>query len=54
MKTVLQQNYFHSDGSFYKPNKGIAMGSPLSSIATELICITILRRNHNKTLAGNK
>jgi hypothetical protein len=37
MDTVLQQKYFHSNGNFYKPNKGIAMGGPLSRTATELI-----------------
>jgi hypothetical protein len=37
LKTVLQQNYFHYEDSYYKPMKGIAMGSPISSLASELI-----------------
>jgi hypothetical protein len=37
MKIVLHQNYFQTDGTYYKPLKGIAMGSPVSSTATELL-----------------
>jgi hypothetical protein len=37
MQTVLQQNYFHTNGHYYRPNKGIAMGSPLSSTASEIV-----------------
>jgi hypothetical protein len=37
IQTVLQQNYFHTNGQYYRPNKGIAMGSPLSSTAAEIV-----------------
>jgi hypothetical protein len=33
--TVLSQNYFQHNNQYYKPDTGIAMGSPLSSIMTE-------------------
>jgi hypothetical protein len=36
MKTVLNQNYFQYNDRYYRPTRGIAMGSPLSSTATEL------------------
>jgi hypothetical protein len=36
MKVVLHQNYFQYSDRYYKPSTGIAMGSPLSSTATEL------------------
>jgi hypothetical protein len=35
MHTLLSQNYFQYNHHFYKHQTGIAMGSPLSSIATE-------------------
>ena len=31
LKKILEQNYFQYGDRFYKPNKGIAMGSPISS-----------------------
>ena len=33
--TVLSQNYFQYNHQYYKPDTGIAMGSPLSSTMTE-------------------
>jgi hypothetical protein len=46
LRTVLQQNYFHYEGTYYKPMKGIAMGSPISSLASELI----LQYHENRTI----
>ena len=34
--TVIKQNYFQYDGQIYKPEKGIAMGSPISSTIAEI------------------
>jgi hypothetical protein len=36
MKTVLFQNYFTFSGNIYQPPKGIAVGSPISSIISEI------------------
>jgi hypothetical protein len=33
---ILQQNYFSFQNNIYQPNKGIAMGSPISGIITEI------------------
>jgi hypothetical protein len=35
IETVLTQNYFQHNNQYYKPDTGIAMGSPLSSTMTE-------------------
>jgi hypothetical protein len=29
------QNYFQFDNNFYQPNKGVAMGSPISGLVAE-------------------
>jgi len=36
LTTIMEQNYFQYNDSFYKPHKGVAMGSPLSGTLTEL------------------
>jgi len=36
LKVILGQNYFQHENHFYKPNKGIAMGSPISSTLAEI------------------
>jgi hypothetical protein len=36
LETILHQNYFQYNGSFYKPKTGIVMGSPLSGIIAEI------------------
>ena len=36
LKMILNQNYFQYNDKFYKPNSGVAMGSPLSSIMAEI------------------
>ena len=35
-ETIMEQNYFQYNDQFFKPVKGIAMGSPLSGTLTEL------------------
>ena len=34
--TLIKQNYFQYNGEIYQPNKGIAMGSPISSTIAEI------------------
>jgi len=36
LEAILSQNYFQWDDSFYQPNKGVAMGSPISAIIAEI------------------
>jgi len=36
LNTIMQQNYFTYNNAYYKPQKGVAMGSPLSGTLTEL------------------
>ena len=36
LKTVLEQNYFQHNNQFYQSNKGITMGSPISSTLAEI------------------
>jgi hypothetical protein len=50
-ETVLNQNCFQYNCNCYTPTKGIAMGSPLSSMVT---LSPILWRANNQTLARNK
>jgi len=33
---IMQQNYFTCNNAYYKPQKGVAMGSPLSGTLAEL------------------
>jgi len=33
---ILNQNYFQYNGTYFKPTKGIAMGSPISSTLVEI------------------
>jgi hypothetical protein len=37
LKEVLSQNYFAFQQKIYQPERGIAMGSPISSIIAEKI-----------------
>ena len=34
--TILKQNYFQHNNHIYQPRRGIAMGSPISSIMSEV------------------
>ena len=36
IKTIMEQNYFQHNENFYKPKKGVAMGSPMSGTLAEL------------------
>ena len=36
LKTIMEQNYFQRNDNFYKPHKGVAMGSPLSGTSAEM------------------
>src|SRR5215475_5496200 len=36
LEVILDQNYFQHDEHIFKPNKGIAMGSPISSTIAEI------------------
>jgi hypothetical protein len=36
LKIILEQNYFQHEDNFYKPNKGIAMGPPISNTLAEI------------------
>ena len=36
LNTIMQQNYFKYNNAYYKPQKGVAMGSPLSGTLAEL------------------
>ena len=36
LKIVLEQNYFQHNNQFYQYNKGITMGSPISSTIAEI------------------
>jgi hypothetical protein len=41
LEIILKQNYFQYNNHFYQPNKGITMGSPISSMLAE-ICLQYL------------
>jgi hypothetical protein len=53
LETILKQNYFQYEGNFYKPQTGIAMGSPLSGIIAE-ICTQHLEHQLLKHALENK
>ena len=36
LDTILKQNYLKFNDKYYKPNKGVAMGSPISSLISEI------------------
>jgi hypothetical protein len=36
LNTILKQNYLQFNGKFYQPNKGVAMGSPISGLIAEI------------------
>lgn len=52
LKITLKQNYFIFDGKYYMQNNGLAMGSPLSSILSEIYLNdmenTYILSEHNK------
>jgi hypothetical protein len=36
LEIILKQNYFQYNNQIFQPNKGIAMGSPISSTIAEI------------------
>jgi hypothetical protein len=36
LETILRQNYLHFNNKFFQPQKGVAMGSPISGLASEI------------------
>jgi len=36
LNTIVKQNYFQHEGQIFQPEKGIAMGSPISSTTAEI------------------
>jgi len=38
LKVILKQNYFQYSNQFFQPEKGIAMGLPISSTIAEIYC----------------
>ena len=36
LRVILNGYYFQYNGKYFKPTKGIAMGTPISSIVTEI------------------
>jgi hypothetical protein len=53
LETILKQNCFHYNNRHYQPNKGIAMGSPLSSTIAD-IYLQYLEEIYVKHCLGNK
>ena len=50
LKTILAQNYFTFQDSIYHPNKGVAMGSPISGTMAEIFLQYIENRHLNSYL----
>jgi len=50
LKTILAQNYFIFQDSIYHPNKGVAMGSPISGTMAEIFLQYIENRHLNSYL----
>jgi len=42
---VLKQNYFEFQVQIYRPTKGVAMGSPISGITSEIF-LQLLEQSH--------
>jgi uncharacterized protein YggL (DUF469 family) len=36
LNTIIKQNYFQYEGTYYQPRKGTAMGSPISGLIAEI------------------
>ena len=48
--TIIKQNYFQHENEIYQQEKGIAMGSPISSTIAETY-LQYLKKHVHKTLA---
>jgi predicted CoA-binding protein len=53
LEVILRQNYFTFQEQIYQPNKGVAMGSPVSGTMAK-ICIQYLEDSHIKHLLDSK
>jgi hypothetical protein len=53
LEGILRQNYFDFQGQIYQPDKGVAMGSPISSTMAKLF-IQHLEDSHIKHLLDSK
>jgi len=50
LHTILKQNYFECQDTIYHPNKGVAMGSPISGTVTEIFLQHIENRQIKQLL----
>jgi hypothetical protein len=53
LKIILKQDYFPFQGQIYQPDKGVAMGSPVSGTMTEIF-LKHLENDHIKHLIESK
>ena len=53
LETILAQNYFTFQNQIYQPDKGIAMGSPISETVAEIF-LQHLEKTHIKHLIDSK
>jgi len=53
LKTILAQNYFTFHDAIYHPNKGVAMGSPISGTMAEIF-LQYIEKRHLKQLLDSK
>ena len=53
LETILQQNYFKFEDTFYQPTQGLSMGSPLSGTIAEVF-LQHFEQSHLKHLLENK
>ena len=53
LNTILKQNYFRYDDKIYQPQKGVAMGSPISGIMAETF-LQNLENTHIKHIMENQ
>ena len=53
IETILQQNYFKFENTFYQPTHGLSMGSPLSGTIAEIF-LQHFEQSHLKHLLENK
>ena len=47
LKTIMKQNYFQYNERLFQPGKGIAVGSPISSIMAE-VCLQYIEETYVK------
>jgi hypothetical protein len=54
LDTILRQNYLKSDNKFYQPQKGVAMGSPISGLMAEIFLQNYEQKLMKDTLDSKK